>query len=193
MSRGTDAINNYIGNEVLPTSVRVNIGLTIGPSLVANGDGTNFLRILIFQWYDSTLPATSGVLTTSSSPFSMLYWPNRENIKVLADRLVALHQYGLKQDSYDSWCEEIYIKGKNMIPIKFNAAGNGTQKGEIYILILSDSSVPASPYFLINHRLLILMLNKCLLFNIYLLPKAAGGSLSERQRVGDDPCTSYTI
>ena len=34
-----------------------------------------------------------------------------------------------------------------MIPIKFNAAGNGTQKGEIYILILSDSSVPASPYF----------------------------------------------
>ena len=133
MSRGTDAINNYMGNEVLPTSVRVNIGLTIGPSLVANGDGTNFLRILIFQWYDSTLPATSGVLTTSSSPFSMLYWPNRENIKVLADRLVALHQYGLKQDSYDSWCEEIYIKGKNMIPIKFNAAGNGTQKGDIHI------------------------------------------------------------
>ena len=146
MTRGNAAVDNYLGNEVLPTSVRVNIGLTMGPSLVANGDGTNFLRVIVFQWYDSTSPAVSGILNTSSSPFSMLNWVNIENIKVLADRLVNLHQYGLKQDSYDSWSEKIYIKGKKMVPVKFNVAGTAAQKGDIYLLVVSDSSVPANPY-----------------------------------------------
>lgn len=153
MTRGNAAVDNYLGNEVLPTSVRVNIGLTIGPSLVANGDGTNFMRILLFQWFDSTSPAVSGILNASTSPFSMLYWHNKENIKVLADRLVPLYQQGLRQDSFYAWCEEIYVKGKKMIPIKFNSAGTAAQKGEIYLLVLSDSSVPANPYMVYQSQI----------------------------------------
>lgn len=146
MARGTAAVDNYLGNEVLPTSVRVNIGLTIGPSAIANGDGTNFMRVMVFQWLDSTTPALSGILNTATSPFSMLYWHNIENIRVLADRLVPLWQPGLKQDSYYAWSEKIYVKGKKMVPIKFNSAGTAAQKGEIYLLVLSDSSITANPY-----------------------------------------------
>lgn len=145
LSRGTAAVNECIGNEVLPTSVRVHAGIAMGQSIAANGDGTNFVRIIVFQWYDSTTPAVSGILQTVT-PFGMLLWENIENIKVLADRLIPLKQQGIQSDSHDAWAEKIYIKGKKMVPVKLNAAGTAIQKGEIYILVLSDSSVVAHPY-----------------------------------------------
>ena len=33
-----------------------------------------------------------------------------------------------------------------MVPVKFNVAGTAAQKGDIYLLVVSDSSVPANPY-----------------------------------------------
>ena len=153
MTRGNAAIDNFLGLEVLPTSVRVNIALTMGQSAIASGDGTNIMRVLVFQWYDSTLPAISGILQDATSPLSMLRWENKENIKVLADRLYALKQTGLQQDSHDAISDRIYIKGKKMVPIQFNAAGNAVQKGNIYIIILSDSSVTANPYVVYHSQI----------------------------------------
>lgn len=153
LSRGTSGIDNFLGLELLPTSVRVNVGMTMGQSAIAYGDGTNFMRVLVFQWLDSTTPAIGGILQDATSPFSMTRWENRENIMVLADRLFALKQTGLQQDSHDAIAERIYIKGKRMVPIKYNAAGSAVQKGDVYIIILSDSSVTANPYVVYNSQI----------------------------------------
>ena len=145
LSRGT-AFNQFIGNELLPTSFRVQYSIAMGPGVGPTaGDGTNVVRVLVFQWLDSTVPAPAGVLATVS-PLSNILWTNRENIHVLADRFHALKQASSATASWDMVVDTIYIKGKKLVPIQYNTITNTPQKGEIMMLIISDSSIATHPY-----------------------------------------------
>lgn len=146
LTRGT-AYNQYIGNEVLPTSFRVQFSIAMGPGVGPTaGDGTNAFRVLVYQWMDSTSPAVSGILSTVS-PLSNLLWTNRENIHVLADKYYGLKQASSATASWDMVVDTIYVKGKKMVPIQFNTATSLPQKGEISILVISDSAIATHPYF----------------------------------------------
>jgi len=142
--RGNQALNQYVGDSVLPTSVRVNYNITQGP-LAGVGDGTNVVRIVLFQWMDASVPVLTGVLETGTV-WSTHRWENRDNIRVLADRFVTLAQRGSATDSYDNHGEMIYVPSKKLMPIKFNNAG-APQKGGIYMLVVSDSGIAPYPFF----------------------------------------------
>lgn len=142
---GTSSLNNHIGNEVLPTSVRIHLSITMGP-LAGVGDGTNICRVIIFQWDDSIVPAVNGVLAIGTSPHSQYLWDNIENLNILSDKMYALKQI-VPNTGYDAICDKTYIKGKKVMPVKWNAATGSVQKGGIYALMISDSSVPPAPYF----------------------------------------------
>lgn len=146
MSQGTGPLDNYLGNEILPTSIRMNLSITMGP-LAGVGDGTNVCRVIIFQWLDASAPVLGGVLASPSDPHSFLLWNNTENVRVLSDKLYALSQVTAAA-GYDALCDKVYIKGKKIMPTKFDQHGAGTtQKGGLYVAILSDSAVAPAPYF----------------------------------------------
>jgi len=145
LARGT-SYNQFIGSEILPTSFRVQLSIAMGPGVGPTaGDGTNVVRVILFQWNDASVPNVAGVLQ-SVSPLSNFSWENRENIICLADKYYAMKQASSATASWDMIVDTIYVKGKKMTPIKYNAAGNGIQKGEIMLLIISDSSIATHPY-----------------------------------------------
>jgi len=144
LTRGNAALNNYLGDAILPTSVRVTYNVTQGP-LGGVGDGTNVLRMILFQWMDASTPTLAGVLETATV-WSSIRWENKDNVRVLADRFICLAQNGSATDSYDNKGEMVYIPSKKLMPIKFNNAGN-PQKGGLYILCTSDSSIAPYPFY----------------------------------------------
>lgn len=150
MAVGTGVQDNFIGNEVLPTSIRLHFSVSMGPVLGA-GDGTNVFRVVLFQWDDASAPVVGGVLQAPTSPLSMGLWINRENITVLADRLYGLKQYADAATSYDIITDKIYIKSKKLKPVKFS--GGTLHKGGIYAVFLSDSALPPAPYLTVYSQM----------------------------------------
>lgn len=143
--RGTGMVDNYLGSEILPTSVRERMSIAMGPNALANGDGTNVIRVILFQWFDASVPVVNGVLE-SISPYAPISWQNRKLIKVLSDKLYGTKQAGDPSLTYDLLTDSIYIKSKKMKPTRFNNAGTNAQEGGLYALFLSDSSVVAHPF-----------------------------------------------
>lgn len=146
MSRGTGMVNEFLGSEILPTSVRERMSIALGPG--AGGvaaDGTNVVRVIIFQWYDSSTPAVSGVLQTVN-PYSPLRWENKPLINVLSDKLYGVKQQGETSITYDLVTDQIYIKSKKIKPVRFHQTNTNAQDGGLYALFISDSSIAPNPY-----------------------------------------------
>lgn len=153
MSQGTAPLNQYLGNEVLPTSIRMHLSATMGP-LAGVGDGTNICRCIIFQWLDASVPVPAGLLQSPTDPHSFILWNNTENVRILSDKLFAVKQYAGSSTSFDAVTEKVYIKGKKIMPTKFDQHGGGTtQKGGLYCLLLTDSSAAPAPYFNVHWQI----------------------------------------
>lgn len=145
LTRGTGMVDNYLGSEILPTSLRERLSIAVGPNALANGDGTNVVRVILFQWFDASTPVVAGILQ-SVNPYSSISWQNRKLIKVLSDKLYGLSQQGDRSLTFDLLTDSIYIKSKKMKPTRFNNAGTGQQDGGLFALFISDSSIAAHPY-----------------------------------------------
>lgn len=145
LSRGTGMVNEFIGSEILPTSIRerMSIALGPGPGGIA-GDGTNVVRIIIFQWYDASTPAVTGVLQ-NVNVYSPIRWENKPLLNILSDKIYGLHQ-GEPSTTYDMETDQIYIKSKKIKPVRFHQTNTNAQDGGLYALFLSDSLVSPHPY-----------------------------------------------
>jgi hypothetical protein len=139
--RGTDYLNQFEGGRILPEGIQIRYEWTMG-SLAGVGDGTNVCRVIIFQWMDSIVPTVAGILQTVN-PLSAVLLTNRSNIIVLHDRLVSLKQYA--PNGNDAQCVQAYVKGKRMVPMEFPSGAVIPQKGGLYALFLSDSTVAPAP------------------------------------------------
>ena len=132
---GTSFYNEFIGSKIQPAGIQFRIG-------IVNGDNTNMVRVIIFQWLQEAVPAVNGVLQ-SFSVYSPLNVDNRENIIVLKDDLIPVYAHG--SANVELYGKMTYVKGRKMIPCFWNRALNVWQKGNIMLLILSDSAAPPSP------------------------------------------------
>lgn len=148
ITQGTKPVGEYVGSQILPTSVRVNWEAA---SLGNDSDANNSMRIILFQWLDNGVPVPSGVWNLTSNvgaPGSFLRWENRENVKILRDELVVLPQYYPSAGTAQSVCGQWYVKAKKLQPVRFSADYDDTvQKGNICMLVISDSSASGHPYF----------------------------------------------
>lgn len=150
LSRGTGMVNEFLGSEILPTSIRERMSIAMGPGSGGVGaDGTNVVRVIIFQWYDSSTPAVTGVLQTVS-PYSPLRWENKPLINVLSDKLYGVKQQGETSLTYDLVTDVVYIKSKKIKPVRFHQTNTTAQDGGLYALFLSDSSIAPNPYVSAN-------------------------------------------
>lgn len=132
---GTGFYNEFIGSKFQPAGIQLRFGLI-------NGDTTNMFRIILFQWLQESVPAINGILQTFSV-YAPLNVDNRENIIVLRDMLIPLYAHGNANVHLAG--EMVYVKGKKMTPCFWNRALNIWQKGDLYMLMLSDSAAPPSP------------------------------------------------
>lgn len=145
ITQGPKPVGEYVGSQILPTSVRVNFDVT----LLNGSDQSNHVRCVLFQWLDNGVPVPSGVWNLTSNvgaPFSFVRWENRENVKILRDELIGLAQeYPTgAQTATRSW----YVKSKYLQPIRFAASYDDTvQKGCLCMLVISDSAAADHPYF----------------------------------------------
>lgn len=155
---GTGFSNNFVGREVVPVALDVRYEVVGAVSnAFAAADYNNKTRVLIFQWEDSASPVATGILQNANvlAPISLI---NYENIDVLSDQI-----YSTYCSSYDSasgyanstsHTERIYIKRKKLMPLLWNSSASDFQKGTIYCLVISDSTVAPSPSFSIQSRLI---------------------------------------
>lgn len=132
---GTGFYNEFIGSKMQPAGIQFRFGIT-------NGDNTNMCRVILFQWLQEATPAINGILQTFSV-YAPLNVDNRENIIVLRDMLIPLYANGNANVMLAG--EMVYVKGKKMIPCFWNRALNVWQKGDLYVLMLTDSAAPPSP------------------------------------------------
>lgn len=140
LTRGDGILGEFQGARINPAGIQFRMTCT-------TGDSTNAMRILVFQWMDSSTPVAAGVLQASINCLSAVNITNRALINVLYDRVYTFSSYDGTNNSY---ClafpqEQQYIKGKRLFPIEFASGTTAVQKGGLYCLLLSDSAAPPNP------------------------------------------------
>lgn len=142
LSSGTGPINQFVGGKIQPVGIQFRYCWQLG-------DPTNVVRVIIFQWMDSTFPTTAGILA-SLNALAPVQLDNRENINILKDEILFLSDTGAGVCNGGG---KIYIPAKRMIPCQFNRSTGAWQKGRLFCLAISDSAVLPSPTITFFHRL----------------------------------------
>lgn len=139
LQRGDSYVNRFQGKTIKPT------GVTLRYTMRANGDASNIMRVLCFQWLKDGTPTVSTVIQTAGTWLAGVNMDNKQYINVLSDKVWCLNdQY---QNSYSQYGTEkaIYIKGKKIFPVEFASATDTVIKGGIYMLLISDSGTASHP------------------------------------------------
>ena len=141
ITRGNDSVGNFLGGKIYPA------GLDVSYTWI-HADVTNFVRVIIFQWYGTGNPAPSEVIIGVPPHLSAISWVNKDNIRVLSDNRLVLTEQGAP-----ATITRIYIKGKKMDQIDMAIGNSQINKGGLYIYLVSDSAAPLHPTAVIFSRL----------------------------------------
>lgn len=139
-NRGLNGLNGYSGNTINPAGLRLKY-------YWSTDQVHNSVRVLLFQWFDATVPVLSGILqsiTTGQATISPMSTTNLQYIKVLYDghHLIApTAADGGSVFGSGTAHADVYIPGKRLKQIKYNSTSNVVQDGCLYMLLLSDDSV----------------------------------------------------
>lgn len=146
MTRGDNGFNNFLGNTVKPQALTI--------KYFATTDQThNNIRVMVIQWFDSVVPAVSGILQGNSLPGALIcptLITNKPYIKVLHDSNVCLAPS--TGGSAISPVTTVYIPGKRLRQVRFNQNSNVCQDGNIYLLTISDDTLVSFPQLIFNCR-----------------------------------------
>lgn len=155
--RGDGGLNNFDGNLIRPQAITMKY--FIHTSTVRNA-----VRVLLFQWFDSATPVTTGILQTNTSGLATIaptLVTNKAYIKVLYDRT---HQFAPTASHGDNGGNTVidgegvtdpvtvYIPGKRLRVTKYNSSTNVVQEGNLYLLLISDDAVIPSPQITLYSR-----------------------------------------
>lgn len=141
LARGDGILGEFQGGRITPRGIQFRMTFT-------SADSTNVMRVMVFQWMDSSIPVVAGILQASTNCLSAVSITNRALINVLYDRVYTVSSYD--GGTSNSYCltfpqEQQYIKGKRMFPVEFASGTVAVQKGGLYCLLISDSSAISHP------------------------------------------------
>lgn len=106
---------------------------------------------MVFQWFDATNPALSGILQNSATgvaPISGTLITNKPYIKVLHDdKFIMAPTAGDGSTSIGNGIHmgSCFIPAKKLKSVRFNSTTNVVQDGQIYVMMVSDDLVPTYP------------------------------------------------
>lgn len=135
LSRGDNPVNNFEGSSIQVKSIRIR-GQVLG------SDGTNVIRIMVFQWKDPATPVPLGLLTQAGSlygPFSDRLWSNKKTAKILSDTLHNVHTYE------PTSLIDVYIPGSKLARTWMSSSAATSQSNGIFMLAITDSSTSTHP------------------------------------------------
>lgn len=127
------AENERIGEKIMLKYMWFNISAYIPDS----GDTTNFIRMILFQWKDRSIPSTTDILVTANDYIQLHNFERRQQYKVLYDRVVPFTYNG---DNAKAWTLKIKNANKDL-----TYAGTEVQKNGMYMFLVSDSSAVVHP------------------------------------------------
>lgn len=143
-NRGLNGLNSYGGNTINPSGLRLKY-------YWSTDQVHNSVRVLLFQWFDATVPVLAGILqstTTGQATISPMSTTNLQYIKVLYDGHHMLAPSAADGGSVlgsGTASADVYIPGKRLKQIKYNSTSNVVQDGCLYMLLLSDDTVLSFP------------------------------------------------
>lgn len=139
-NRGINGLNGYTGNIINPSGLRLKY-------YWSTDQVYNSVRVLLFQWFDATVPVLSGILqsiVSGQATISPMSTTNLQYIKVLYDAHHMIAPTAADGGSVlgsGTASGDVYIPGKRLKQIKYNSTTNFVQDGCLYMLLLSDDSV----------------------------------------------------
>jgi len=139
-TRGDGGLNNFNGNSCTVRGLTLNYGITTNQTF-------NFMRVLLFQWYSSTVPTVATVLQNTaltSAVFSPINIQNREQIKVLYNKVHSIFPDNTAT-GYAAQNYEVYVPGSRMKKVRFAPSANNTVEGGLWMIIISDDSAVTYP------------------------------------------------
>lgn len=121
-----------VGSKIILRSIYLNMAVQIP----VNGDHTNIVRVLIFQWKSNTVPTIAQMLENSDyvSPYN---YDNRQLYKIVYDKY-----FPLSYEGPASMMAKINLKNLNKTVVY--SSGTAT-KNDVYMLMISDSGVTLHP------------------------------------------------
>lgn len=142
--QGSDGLNNYDGNTISMNGVTLKFA-------AQSNQNYNFCRIMVFQWLDSSVPVLSGILqdtSTGIATVSATLVTNKSFLKVLYDKTWAFAPTADSAVTVGNavFSDQCYIPGSRLAKVRMDASTDATcQKGQIYLMYLSDDSVTTYP------------------------------------------------
>lgn len=147
-TRGTGP-SNYVGMKIKPKYFTIRGTLT-------GSDNTNYVRVLVIQDKAvSGTPNTSTIFQNTSYPWlSPLNVDYIDSYRVLTDRLYQFRTFESSAGSFSSTVRPFKIKipGSKMRQITYTQGGS-PDAGQLWVVMVSDSSLPSHPSFVIVSRL----------------------------------------
>lgn len=147
LARGDNSLNNFRGDSLTPLSLKFRYALQ-------GVDQPQNMRVIIFQWFQSSVPSPAGILDTPNSflgtplaPFSDKQFDNRKTYKILYDKLVGLTNTGAG-DSNVTHVEDVFLPMSAFKNIEFVYNSASPQTGGVYLCVVSDSAAVSHPSIL---------------------------------------------
>lgn len=145
LSRGDNGLDNFSGTSIKPQAVLMKY-------FCNTNQVYNNVRVIIFQWFDATAPTVATVLQSNAAVTAVLspiLITSKPNIKILYDQT---HTFAPTASGDTAVLGEgivpvqtIYIPGKRLRAVKFNASSTARSSGDLYMMHISDDSLATFP------------------------------------------------
>lgn len=142
-SSGTGYRNQFVGRTLFPISLDIRLQI-VGPGgAVAPTDQFDSVRLVVFQWMGNLAPTVATVLQTASN-ISPILEDSKNDLNILADRMYPLWCTSALTNfnSWNSYMERIFIKGRRMVPINMNSTPVFVSGGLYYLAIANSAAAP---------------------------------------------------
>jgi len=138
-ARGTDSVNQFIGNRLTPVNFTMRWAWTWG-------DTHNFCRICVFQLLGGGTPTLSNFFLSPTFADSPLNNSPTLPFNCLADIYVGVHSEEPTFAVGTVKCGKIYVKGKKLVQQLYpSGAFTLPTAGCFYIACITDSLAPPNP------------------------------------------------
>lgn len=140
LARGSAGLNNFEGNTLFPTSFE-------GKYQIVSTEPNAFLRVMVVQWFDSSIPTPTGILQSVATGFgtmSPVSATNRTVMRVLYDVTHTLQNPDISP-AVALAKGRFYIPASKLRPLRINPTATALQDGGIYILYVSDDTTSTYP------------------------------------------------
>lgn len=151
--RGTSDYRERVGDQITPKSLQIRFRAYSQGAAI---DRSNFVRLIVFQWYDTVvtpvvadvLDNTTSVLSTENAPNAFYNWNNKLKFRVLYDKTLQVSSEG------PSTARHTRMVTKGFRPIRYaGALATDLTSNGIYILYISDSTTVDHPFVNIHMRM----------------------------------------